>query len=122
MKNGTAVRKGERAGSSPGPWQAPGTVSGSRVPGGRCRASAGGCSRAGLFNMGVGSQKVLAVPQREQPSLSSTAGLEHSGTGGISLQLSVKSNSRSNYVPWHQEKVKVCLELAAHEGREDDTP
>lgn len=114
MKSGTAVRKGEKAGSSPGPWPAPGTASGSRVPGGRCRASAGGCSRAGLFGMGAGSQQVLIAPQREEPPLSSTAGLEHSGTGGISLQLSVKSNSRSNYDPWHQGKVKVCHFGACH--------
>lgn len=83
MKNGTAVRKGETAGSSPGPRLAPGTASGSRVPGGRCRACAVGCSQAGLFSIGAGNQQVLTVPQREQPPLSSTAGLEHSGPGGM---------------------------------------
>lgn len=83
MKSRTAVRKGERACSSPGPWQAPGTAGRSKVPGGRCRASAVGCSRAGLFSMGAGNQQVLTVSQREQPPLRSTEAWSILGVGGM---------------------------------------
>lgn len=80
-----AVRRGERAGNSPGPWQAPGNSQ--REQEKSLEESAAWPEEAaagqGRSARGQATQEIVISFRENSPPLSSTAGTGHSGTGGM---------------------------------------